>query len=726
MQIDSQLNAVTYTLATVALNQTPLQFDKNCQRIMDALQELARSLHAQPDLVLFPELCISGYGCEDAFFQPTLWQAALTGAHAIAQQAACILPQTICVCGLPFALSPQRLYNCAAILANGQIQALIPKSVLANDGVHYEARWFQAWNLLKQKQRNVPIVSVADTSTKMKTKDFKTVPFGQMLIEHRFTSKRNVTDAANAENSVAASVYWGVEICRDAWLPITSAKSERPALFLASGARQPNLLLNPSASHFALSTKYRRRQKIACETSQHLDNVFVLSNALGCEAGRLIYDGHLLIASQGKLLLEERNFSYRDFVTLTQVLPINAKRDAPNRSHIREPVTFMIDTTSGATSKFKNVLHTTQQYILKDNVRLSAVAMDISTEGYQQFVRALGLGLFDHLRKSGSRTFVLSLSGGADSSACALLIQRMLAYALHELGLENILQRLGRMDLYNSVRRECEWQHEHDTQTVLPKLVGALMPHFLYTIYQSTVNSSITSRDAANKIAKAVNSTHTEVDIQAHVDAYVQQAAKILKRKLNITDDDISLQNIQARSRAPLIWLIANAVQGLLLTTVNRSEAAVGYSTMDGDTAGSLAPLAGVSKTFIREWLRYMEKHGDELLGPLPELHYVNQQKPSAELRPGQSDEDDLMPYAMLDRITELLLREKQTLHSILATLQKEFGAAHTAAELQTYLTRFETLFKRSQWKRSRIAPGFYIDDLSLDASSNYRFPILS
>src|SRR5205085_1442418 len=118
--------------------------------------------------------------------------------------------------------------------------------------------------------------------------------------------------------------------------------------------------------------------------------------------------------------------------------------------------------------------------------------------------------------------------------------------------------------------------------------------------------------------------------------------------------DDIALQNIQARVRSPGIWMLANIAGALLLTTSNRSEAAVGYATMDGDTSGGLSPVAGIDKAFLREWLAWMEVAGPLGTQPLPILGLVNRQQPTAELRPAteaQTDEKDLMPYPVLDAI---------------------------------------------------------------------------
>ena len=83
------------------------------------------------------------------------------------------------------------------------------------------------------------------------------------------------------------------------------------------------------------------------------------------------------------------------------------------------------------------------------------------------------------------------------------------------------------------------------------------------------------------------------------VAGYVGAVEGAIGRTLAWETDDVALQNIQARVRSPSIWLLANLRGAILLTTSNRSEIAVGYATMDGDTSGGLAPIAGIDKTYL-------------------------------------------------------------------------------------------------------------------------------
>ena len=218
------------------------------------------------------------------------------------------------------------------------------------------------------------------------------------------------------------------------------------------------------------------------------------------------------------------------------------------------------------------------------------------------------------------------------------------------------------------------------------------------------------------------------LEIDELVDRYVAGIEGVLGRKLAWGTDDLAMQNIQARVRAPSVWLLANVNNALLLSTSNRSEAAVGYATMDGDTAGGLCPIAGIDKAFLRRWLRWLQVHGPAGLHPIPALAVVNDLPPTAELRPlenRQTDEDDLMPYEVLDAIERSAIRDKQTPLEIFRLMRAQFSQ-YSVAQLHLWVGRFFRLWCRNQWKRERYAPSFHVDDENLDPKTWCRFPILS
>jgi NAD+ synthase (glutamine-hydrolysing) len=176
--------------------------------------------------------------------------------------------------------------------------------------------------------------------------------------------------------------------------------------------------------------------------------------------------------------------------------------------------------------------------------------------------------------------------------------------------------------------------------------------------------------------------------------------------------------------------MLANVRGALLLSTSNRSEAAVGYATMDGDTCGSLSPIAGIDKNYLRHWLRWMAETGPCSVGPVPGLTPVCVLPPTAELRPagsGQTDEGDLMPYDLLDAIERLAIRDRLEPIEIERTLAPLWAdAVGGPGQLAAHIDKFFTLFCRNQWKRERYAPSFHLDDENLDPKTWCRFPILS
>jgi NAD+ synthase (glutamine-hydrolysing) len=328
----------------------------------------------------------------------------------------------------------------------------------------------------------------------------------------------------------------------------------------------------------------------------------------------------------------------------------------------------------------------------------------------EEFTRAIVLGLFDYLRKSRSGGFVISLSGGADSTAVTLLASLVVRFGIAQLGRETLVARLGYLP---GLRDLAEAE-------LIAKLVT--------TVYQGTIHSSDRTRRAARTVAAAVGATFVEWEVDRLVDEYTRLVAENIGRPLGWATDDIPLQNIQARVRAPGVWLLANLRHALLLATSNRSEAGVGYATMDGDTCGGLSPIAGIDKAFLRQWLVWMERQGPGETGAVPALHVVNVQAPTAELRPqecSQTDEDDLMPYPVLDAIERAAIRDKQDPVEVYRAMRDRFPKYHSP-QLALWVERFFTLWSRNQWKRERYAPSFHVDDENLDPKTWCRFPILS
>ncbi|TGM48181.1 NAD(+) synthase [Leptospira biflexa] len=640
-----------YKIAAVSLNTTPLDFLGNFETIQSAI--LSKETR-DADLILFPELCISGYGCEDAFFRPSLWEKA----KEVLDKIKTISPNQVVIVGLPIFFESY-LYNCMAVLLHGKIQAIVPKLNLANTGVHYERRWFHSPKTFLHQSIFIGGMEI---------------PFGHFL----FTWK---------------DLHFAIEICEDSW------SSFKPSqVYNLAGA---DVLLSPGASHFAMGKQNIRRQ-IFTETSRSQNNLQVFTNLCGNESGRIIFEGGAFFASCGRLVKEGPRLHFTPFAITTHSFHLDEIRAAKAR-HFREPLpepktTFIpkINLSPLNPEEAK-----TSSFLVLDKRDESISPNADPTENlspFEEFTKAVSLGLFDYLRKSKTKGYTLSLSGGADSATCAILVSTFVTIAKKENG-DDHLTKLG-------------WDEKK----------------LLVTLYQKTSNNSPITEEIAKTLSEELDCEFHSISIDEMVSSSVSLIESVKGTKLNWKEHDLALQNIQARVRSPLIWLLANLNGHLLLSTGNRSEAAVGYTTMDGDSSGSIAPLAGVSKEFLLEWLDDIQKGNNRYISPKQSIQMLRNTKPTAELKPlteHQEDEKDLMPYPILNSIERKLVYLTMNELEVLEELKKEFPW-ESKEQLFGYLEKFKTLFRISQWKRERLPPSFHLDEYGLDPKSSYRFPILS
>ena len=234
-----------------------------------------------------------------------------------------------------------------------------------------------------------------------------------------------------------------------------------------------------------------------------------------------------------------------------------------------------------------------------------------------QVYKALTIGVRDYVTKNGFKGVVLGLSGGIDSAlTLAIAVDALGAHAVH-----------------------------------------AVMMPFEYT--------SQLSRDAAAEQAATLGVAYRSISIKSIYDQFVGALAS----EFEGLAEDVTEQNLQARCRGVLLMAISNKKGYLVLTTGNKSEIAVGYSTLYGDMAGGFDVLKDVSKTLVYELSKYRNELGGTgdsgTIEAIPQR--VIDRPPSAELAPGQVDQDNLPPYDILDRILELYIEEDASASAIVA-----------------------------------------------------------
>jgi NAD+ synthase (glutamine-hydrolysing) len=275
--------------------------------------------------------------------------------------------------------------------------------------------------------------------------------------------------------------------------------------------------------------------------------------------------------------------------------------------------------------------------------------------------RALVLGTRDYVQKNGFNEAVLALSGGIDSALVATI-------AADSLGAQNV------------------------TAFAMPS------PY-----------SSPESLEDAQDVSKRLGMRLDEIPIEETMSSY----RHALEEAFEGTEPGLAEENLQARIRGNLLMAVSNRFGSIVLATGNKSEYAVGYSTLYGDMAGGFAPIKDVPKTLVYELARWRNSQGS--VAPIPDR--VLTKPPTAELRPGQLDTDSLPPYEVLDPIIEAYVEHDMSVDQIVAAGVADRPTAERVA----------MMIDLAEYKRRQAAPGVKITpkafgrDRRLPITNHYR-----
>ena len=291
----------------------------------------------------------------------------------------------------------------------------------------------------------------------------------------------------------------------------------------------------------------------------------------------------------------------------------------------------------------------------QDNELIALGESAVERPELEQLYRALVLATRDYVTKNGFERVVLGLSGGIDSAL-------VLAIACDALG---------------------------------PQAVQAVMMPYRYT-------ADISKSDAAQQ-AEMLGVAYSEIPIEKPVQAFLD----VLSKEFEGLGRDVTEENLQARSRGVILMAISNKKGSMLLTTGNKSEMSVGYATLYGDMAGGFAPLKDVSKLRVYALARWRNGQGPAI----PER--VIERPPSAELAPGQKDEDSLPPYEIRDPILERDIEQDKSVEEIIA----EGYDADT-------VRRVAWLVDVNEYKRRQTPPGVRVTRRAF--GKERRYPITS
>ncbi|WP_353684081.1 NAD+ synthase [Thermodesulfovibrio sp. 3907-1M] len=269
----------------------------------------------------------------------------------------------------------------------------------------------------------------------------------------------------------------------------------------------------------------------------------------------------------------------------------------------------------------------------------------------EEIFKALTTGLRDYVNKNGFKRVCLGLSGGIDSSFVALIA----------------VEALGR-----------------------DRVIGVFMP------------SRYTSKESREDVYELVKNLGIEL-IEISIDELFEEYLKFLSDTFKDLPQDVTEENIQSRIRGNILMAVSNKFGWLVITTGNKSELSVGYATLYGDMAGGYAVIKDVYKTQVYKVARWASR------GRIPERVFTK--PPSAELKPGQTDQDTLPPYEVLDKILYLHIEKCMGEQEIV-----EYGLERSTVQ------KVLKMVKKAEFKRRQAPLGIKVSSVSL--GKDWRFPI--
>jgi len=417
-----------------------------------------------------------------------------------------------------------------------------------------------------------------------------------------------------------------------------------PAIVQAyAGAK---VLINISASPYHAGKGLFRERMLATRASDSIA-IIVHNNLVGGQ-DELVFDGNsLIINEKGEVIARGRQFE-EDFVV------VDLDVESVFRSQLHDPrrrkETPWVKEKLGQATKIE--VSSEYPVIARPSLMPRRIErLDELAEIYQ----ALVLGVRDYVHKNGFEKVVIGLSGGVDSSLVAVI-------ATDALGPENV--------------------------------VGVSMP---------SRYSSPGSKSDAEELTRNLGIEFKVIPIEKAFSAYLETLAEPFKN----TNPDATEENIQARIRGNLLFALSNKFGWLVLACSNKSETAMGYTTLYGDMSGGLIPLKDVPKTTVYKLVQYRNRQVKKDIIPSSVLSKA----PTAELRPNQKDTDTLPPYEILDPILKAYVEDDVMIDQII----------NMGFDRETVL-RVAKLVDRNEYKRRQAAPGIKITPR--DFGRDRRLPI--
>ena len=355
------------------------------QNVKDICNKIADAEKAGCDLVVFPELAITGYTCGDLFFQQTLLDTAVAGLAQICQHSS-QFPEITAAVGVPMVLGGQ-MYNCAAVISDGVIRGIVPKTYLPNYKEFYERRWFSSSKDLHQTKV---------CSRELGLEDVYDIPVGRDLVF-----------------KLGDGVKLGIEICEDLWSIMPPS-----TLLTLNGAE---VIVNLSASNETVGKRIYRRDLVKHQSSV-CNCIYAFTSAGYTESTQdLVFSGHSVIAEDGNLLAESGQQLQMDYLMIQDADVGRIRSERRKNKSVRDAASFYgqlepvrivdcnaVPLRSDGTLYALNKLPFVPQDLQQRQERCNAI-FDIQVTGLAQRLKTVGANA------------VIGISGGLDSTLALLV-----------------------------------------------------------------------------------------------------------------------------------------------------------------------------------------------------------------------------------------------------------------------------------------------------------------
>lgn len=586
-------------------------------------------------ILTFPEMCITGYTCGDLFAQQLLLEQAEMALIQILNSTRQL--DIISILGMPVVVN-STVINAAVVIQKGKILGVVPKTYLPNYKEFYEQRWFTS------------ALQVSENSVRLCG---QIVPMGNNLLFE------------------TAETTFGIEICEDLWATVPPSSS-----LALQGAE---IIFNLSADDEGIGKHNYLCSLISQQSARCISGYVFSSSGFGESTTDVVFAGNGLIYENGYLLARSERFCMEEQLIINEidVECIRAERrvnttfaankaNCPGKEAVRISTEFVNSKDLNLTRTFNP-----HPFVPQGN--------ELNSRCEEIFSIQIA-GLAQRLLHTGTKTAVIGISGGLDSTLALLVCVK----TFDKLG-------LSRKDI-----------------------LGITMPGFGTT--DRTYHNAI---DLMNSLGVSIR----KISIR---EACIQHF-KDIGHDLNI--HDVTYENSQARERTQILMDIANQTWGMVIGTGDLSELALGWATYNGDHMSMYGVNAGIPKTLVKHLVQWVAENGMDEASKATLLDIVDTPI-SPELIPAdengeikQKTEDLVGPYELHDFFLYYFLRFGFRPSKIYFLAQTAFSGVYDDETIKKWLQTFFRRFFNQQFKRSCLPDGPKVGSISISPRGDWRMP---